>query len=157
LTAISGKAFENEKESQPVIASMVPIDKIPTSTTRIFNIAKFFQPTDGAPIRSVITASPEAVVVVWYIQPKQEIPAHQHPHGQDTWTILAGRGQYYLGSEASPAKHDRDNTQSISMGDVVIAPTGAVHGVFNHGDEPLIFISVVSPADAGYQLVEGRG
>jgi oxalate decarboxylase/phosphoglucose isomerase-like protein (cupin superfamily) len=28
-----------------------------------------------------------------------------------------------------------------------------VHGVFNHGDEPLIFISVVSPATAGYELI----
>jgi quercetin dioxygenase-like cupin family protein len=139
---------------------MVPIDKIPTSSSpnRIFNIAKFFQPTDGEPIRSVITTSPEAVVVVWYIQPKQEIPAHQHPYGQDTWTILAGQGQYYLTNGASP--HEKIVTQSIAMGDVVVAPTGSTHGVFNHGDEPLIFVSVVSPADAGYQLVErveGRG
>jgi quercetin dioxygenase-like cupin family protein len=133
---------------------MVPIDNIPTSsTTRIFNIAEFFQPTDGEPIRSVITTSPEAVVVVWYIQPNQEIPAHQHPHGQDTWTILAGQGQYYLNSKALSSENEAVMTQSIAMGDVVIAPTGAVHGVFNHGDEPLIFISVVSPADAGYQLV----
>nr|WP_244913281.1 hypothetical protein [Phormidesmis priestleyi] len=38
-------------------------------------------------------------------------------------------------------------------GDVVIAHTGCVHGVLNNSDEPLVFISVVSPADAGYQLV----
>lgn len=114
---------------------------------RIFKSAKFFQPTAGEPIRSVITSSPEATIVAWYIQPQQEIPAHQHPHGQDTWTILAGSGEYYL---------DRDGTtRSIQMGDVVIAPTGSIHGVFNNGDEALIFISVVSPLDAGYELVEG--
>jgi mannose-6-phosphate isomerase-like protein (cupin superfamily) len=39
------------------------------------------------------------------------------------------------------------------MGDVVVAPAGAVHGVFNSGDESLVFISVVSPLNAGYQLV----
>ena len=39
------------------------------------------------------------------------------------------------------------------MGDVVVAPIGSVHGVFNDGDEPLIFISVVSPATAGYELI----
>jgi quercetin dioxygenase-like cupin family protein len=133
----------------------VSIDKLPTMmTTRIFSSAKFFQPTDGEPIRSVITTSPEAVVVAWYIQPQQEIPAHVHPHGQDTWTILAGQGQYYLDRGTSPVDNRSGMTQSISIGDVVIAPTGCVHGVFNHGDEPLIFISVVSPSNAGYQLVD---
>jgi quercetin dioxygenase-like cupin family protein len=116
------------------------------STTRIFNSSKFFQPTDeGEPIRSVITESPDAVVVAWYIQPQQEILAHRHPHGQDTWTILSGQGEYYL---------DRTGTTtSIEMGDIVIAPKGAVHGVINRGNEPLIFISVVSPATAGYELI----
>jgi quercetin dioxygenase-like cupin family protein len=114
-------------------------------TTRIFNSSKFFQPTNGEPIRSVITESPAATIVAWYIQPQQEIPAHQHPHGQDTWTILSGQGQYYL---------DRSGTtRSIGTGDIVIAPTGSVHGVYNHGNEPLIFISVVSPSTAGYQLI----
>ncbi len=117
--------------------------------TRIFKSAKFLQPTDGEPIRSVITSSPEATTVAWYIQPQQEIPAHRHPQGQDTWTILSGSGEYYL---------DRDGTtRSIEMGDVVIAPTGSIHGVFNNGDEALIFISVVSPLplDVGYELVNG--
>jgi quercetin dioxygenase-like cupin family protein len=112
---------------------------------RVFNSSKFVRSSDGEPIRSVITESPDAVVVVWYIQPQQQIAAHQHPHGQDTWTILAGQGKYYL---------DRlGTTTSIAMGDVVVAPIGSVHGVFNDGDEPLIFISVVSPATAGYELI----
>ncbi len=114
------------------------------NTPRIFNSSKFFQPTEtGEPLRSVITESPDATVVAWYIQPGQEIAAHIHPHGQDTWTILSGTGEYYL--ERSGA------TTSIVAGDVVIAPTGCVHGVFNHSDEALVFISVVSPADAGYE------
>jgi quercetin dioxygenase-like cupin family protein len=116
---------------------------------RIFHSSKFFQPSAGEPIRSVITESPDAVIVAWYIQPGQEIAAHIHPQGQDTWTILSGRGDYYL---------DRaGNKQSIEMGDVVIAPTGSVHGVFNSGDESLVFISVVSPMNAGYQLVAMEG
>jgi oxalate decarboxylase/phosphoglucose isomerase-like protein (cupin superfamily) len=40
----------------------------------------------------------------------------------------------------------------IKAGDVVIAPRGAVHGVFNHGTEPLIFAAVVSPAESGFEL-----
>jgi quercetin dioxygenase-like cupin family protein len=68
-----------------------------------------------------------------------------HPHGQDTWTILQGKGKYYLDRAGT--------TKTIMAGDIAIAPTGCVHGVFNDGDEPLIFISTVSPASAGYQLV----
>jgi quercetin dioxygenase-like cupin family protein len=126
--------------------------KVPTvdssinmTENRIFHSAKFFQPSDGEPIRSVISESPESTIVAWYIQPQQSIPAHIHSQGQDTWTILAGQGEYYL---------DRSGTtRSISKGDVVIAPTGSAHGVFNNGTEPLIFISVVSPSTAGYQLI----
>lgn len=113
--------------------------------TRIFNSSQFFQPTDGEPIRSVVTESPHAVVVAWYIKPGQEIPPHLHPEGQDTWTILTGKGRYYL--------DEMGTMQPIVAGDVVVAPVGGVHGVFNNGDEPLVFISVVSPAGAGYQRV----
>jgi quercetin dioxygenase-like cupin family protein len=115
------------------------------SQTRIFNSTEFFQPVDdGEPVRSVVTESADAVIVAWYLQPGQKIAAHIHPQGQDTWTILSGQGEYFLDLTG--------NTQPIVAGDVVIAPIGAVHGVFNHGSEPLRFISVVSPAAAGYQL-----
>lgn len=115
------------------------------NVTRIFNSSQFFQPTEGEPIRSVITESKDATIVAWYIKPGQEIAPHMHPHGQDTWTILMGEGEYYL---------DETGTRKpIHAGDVVVAPTGHVHGVLNSGEEPLIFISVVSPSDAGYQPV----
>jgi quercetin dioxygenase-like cupin family protein len=113
--------------------------------SRIYKGTDFFQPADGEPIRSVITESKEAAVVAWYIKPGQEICPHIHPHGQDTWTILSGEGEYYLDSTGAK--------KPIFAGDVVIAHTGCVHGVFNNGNEPLIFISVVSPSDAGYQLI----
>jgi quercetin dioxygenase-like cupin family protein len=115
------------------------------SATRIFNSSEFFQPTIEEPIRSVITESKEATIVAWYIDPGQEIAAHIHPNGQDTWTILSGSGEYYLDSSGT--------RKAIGAGDVVVAHTECVHGVFNHGNVPLIFISVVSPSDAGYQLV----
>jgi quercetin dioxygenase-like cupin family protein len=118
---------------------------IEMTDNRIFHSADFLQPINGEPIRSVISESPESTIVAWYIQPQQSIPAHIHPQGQDTWTILAGQGEYYL---------DRAGARrSISKGDVVIAPTGSVHGVSNNSNEPLIFISVVSPSTAGYELI----
>lgn len=113
------------------------------SPSRRFSSAEFLQPSEGEPIRSVVTASKEAVVVAWHLQPGQEVAAHRHPSGQDTWTVLAGSGSYYLDQAGT--------TLAIAAGDIVVAPAGSVHGVFNGGDQPLIFISVVSPAEAGYQ------
>ncbi|NJM76593.1 MAG: cupin domain-containing protein [Acaryochloridaceae cyanobacterium RU_4_10] len=116
------------------------------STTRIFSSSNFLQPTtEGEPIRSVVTESKDATVVAWIVNSGQEIPAHFHPYGQDTWTILSGQGEYYLDAAGTRT--------AIASGDVVVAPIGCVHGVVNDGDEPLIFISVVSPAEAGYQRI----
>jgi quercetin dioxygenase-like cupin family protein len=113
------------------------------STNRIFKSAVFMQPSEGEPIRSVITQSDEATVVGWHIKPGQRIAAHVHPHGQDTWTILSGSGEYQLEVNGT--------SQSITAGDVVVAHTGEVHGVFNSGAVPLVFISVVAPLEAGFE------
>lgn len=115
------------------------------TTSRILSSIDFFQATDDEPIRSVVTQSKDAVVVAWYIKQGQKIPLHTHPQGQDTWTILAGKGHYYLDNNGT--------TKPIMTGDVVVANTGEVHGVLNDNPEPLMFISVVSPADAGYQPI----
>lgn len=116
------------------------------SPTRIFHSADCVQPCDGEPIRSVVSESPDSVVVAWYVKPGQEIAAHVHPSGQDTWTILSGEGDYYLDGAGG--------RQAIAAGDVVIAYSGCVHGILNRGDQPLVFISVVSPLEAGYQRLE---
>jgi quercetin dioxygenase-like cupin family protein len=113
------------------------------SISRVFPSAQFFHPTEGEPLRSVIAESQEAVIVAWYLMPGQEIAAHVHPQGQDTWTILSGSGSYYL---------DAKTRQRITVGDIVIAPVRSLHGVLNDGDEPLVFISVVAPGNAGYEL-----
>lgn len=115
------------------------------SQERIYKSAECFQPTDGDPIRSVVAESPEAVIVAWHVKPGQRIAAHVHPHGQDTWTILSGQGQYQV--DATGEK------RLIVAGDIVVANTGKVHGVFNDGSEPLLFVSVVAPANAGYELL----
>ena len=112
---------------------------------RHFKSTDFFQPSAGEPIRSVVTESPQAVVVAWQVNPGQRLAAHIHPHGQDTWTILSGQGDYQLQASGESI--------TIVAGDIVVAPTGSVHGVRNNGDEPLRIISVVAPAAAGYELI----
>ena len=110
---------------------------------RIFPSSRYFSASDGEPIRSVITQSDDAVIVAWLIEPGQRIAPHVHPEGQDTWTVLAGQGDYLVDGAGGCAP--------IVAGDVVVAPKGAVHGVVNTGPQPLRLISVVSPGEAGYQ------
>ena len=115
------------------------------SPERLFKVSEFLQPADGEPIRSVITESADAAVVAWSIKPGQQISAHVHPDGQDTWTILSGSGEYRVSA----------NGESIAIikGDVLVAHRRDVHGVLNTGQEPLVFVSVVSPATAGFEPV----
>jgi quercetin dioxygenase-like cupin family protein len=101
------------------------------------------QASDGEPIRSVITESAHAVIVAWHVQPGQWIAAHVHPHGQDTWTVLEGEGCYQIDASGGAVP--------IGPGDVVVAEQGRVHGVQCTSAVPLRFVSVVSPAEAGYE------
>ena len=57
--------------------------------------------------------------------------------------MLSGTGEYVLDAEGS--------TRPIRAGDVLVARTGDVHGVLNRGVVPLVFVSLVTPADAGHQ------
>lgn len=114
------------------------------SDQRIFKSADFIHPSEGEPVRSVVTQSTEVVVVAWHVSQGQRIAAHIHPYGQDTWTILSGAGEYQTDVFGG--------SYPIVAGDVVVAHTGQVHGVLNPNPEPLVFISVVSPSEAGYEL-----
>ena len=106
------------------------------------------QVSDGEPIRSVVQESNHSIIVAWHVEPGQSIAPHTHPAGQDTWTILSGYGEYQI--------NEQGNTVKVTAGDVVVAKQGQVHGVTCTSTEPLRFISVVSPIEAGYVLLPPR-
>jgi quercetin dioxygenase-like cupin family protein len=115
---------------------------------RIFKTSDFLEPNTAEPIRSVVTESKDAAVVAWHVSPGQHISAHLHPDGQDTWIIQSGLGEYWIDKAGT--------TKRIKAGDVVIAHKGEIHGVLNTGTEPLIFVSVVSPSQSGYELIANQ-
>lgn len=112
------------------------------SNQRVFKSSAYMQVSDGEPIRSVVIESAHSVIVAWHVEPGQTIAPHTHPDGQDTWTILSGQGQYQV--------DELGNTVAVVPGDVVVANKGQVHGVLCTSSEPLRFISVVAPLEAGY-------
>lgn len=92
-------------------------------------------------MRTIVTESEQAAVVAWVVLLEQRIASHVHPHGQDTWIVQRGRGEYAAGDGA---------TRALVPGDIAIACTG---DVYNAGHEPFVFVSVVSPAQAGYERI----
>lgn len=115
------------------------------SASRIFSIAEFIRPSEGQPIRSVILETEESVIIVWHVGPGQEISAHIHPNGQDTWTVISGSAGYYPGGGV---------VTHLKAGDIAVAKPGQVHGAINSGTEPFIFISVVASGNAGFALAD---
>lgn len=115
------------------------------SAQRVFKSSDHMQVSNGDPIRSVVHESKHSVIVAWHVGPGQTIAAHTHPEGQDTWTVLTGHGDYQI--------DEHGNTVKVAPGDVVVAQQGQVHGVLCTSGEPLRFISVVAPMEAGYVLL----
>ena len=131
-----------------IFAVLLSASAEPECKDRIFTVSDHLQPNapEEAPIKVIISKSDEAAVVTWTVAPGQRLPSHTHPRGQDTWTVLSGRGEYVVDAENS--------TRPIMAGDVVIAKVGEVHGVYNPGEEPLVFVSTVTPADGGFEKLE---
>jgi len=117
---------------------------------RIFESALFLKPqlnNNEPPIRSVISSSNDSNVIIWHVATGQRLLPHIHPQGQDTWIVQSGTGDYVV--DALGTK------KPIKSGDVVVARAGQVHGVTcTSSDEPLVILSVVSPADAGFEAID---
>ena len=113
---------------------------------RIFSISEFARPSDDKPIRSVVLGTKESTIVVWYVRPGQEIAAHIHPGGQDTWIVISGSADYY---------QEKGKFAKLKAGEIAVAKPGQVHGAMNtDSKEPFIFVSVVAPGNAGFTLAE---
>lgn len=115
------------------------------AASRIFPVAEFIRLSDDKPVKSVVLATEESTVAVWHVSPGQEIAAHIHPNGQDTWTVISGAAEYYQGGGV---------VGRLKAGEIAIAKAGQVHGAINRGDEPFVFVSIVAPGNAGYALAE---
>ncbi len=82
-----------------------------------------------------LSATDFGSVAVWGVRPGQEVPAHFHPDGQDTWVVLRGSLTYFVGN---------GQTREIHAGTVDIADRREVHGARNSGVEDAVFLSIYS-------------
>ena len=69
------------------------------------------------------------------LMPGQAQHLHDHPDQDKFYFVLDGHGLFTVGTE----------TQECGPGTLVLAPAGILHGVDNHGETLLSFLTVIAP------------
>jgi quercetin dioxygenase-like cupin family protein len=82
------------------------------------------------------TASEHAMMVRVEMPVGRAHPFHYHPAMEEILYVLAGDCEQWI----------EDQCQRIGPGDVAHIPKGMVHGTYNVGNEPMVFLAVLSPA-----------
>ena len=98
--------------------------------------------SDEKAIVTEISITEHSSIAVWGVRPGQEVPAHIHPDGQDTWVMLRGALSYYLGN---------GGRITIRAGQVDVAEHHQVHGAINDGGEDAVFLSIYSAPKLGWE------
>ena len=109
---------------------------------RVYEIKDIVKFSDERSTVTQVAATEHTIIFVWGVKPSQEVEAHIHPKGQDTWIMVQGELTYYLGD---------GKTKKIKAGQIDVAPKNFVHGCVNEGKEDAIFLSIYSPRDIGYE------
>lgn len=108
---------------------------------RTFNPEDFVRFSAGKATVTEIVITDYSSIAVWGVRPGQEVPAHTHPDGQDTWIMVRGELTYYLGN---------GQRKTIRAGQVDIADHDQVHGAINDGTEDAVFLSIYSAPKLGW-------
>ena len=72
---------------------------------------------------------------VYCLEPGQAQKVHAHEGSDKIYYLLEGQGRITIGSEE----------KELKAGEITIAPSGEVHGVRNHTQEPLVMLVVMAP------------
>jgi len=121
------------------------VSKVLSDKNRIFTVKDVVLFSDEKALVTQVSSTDNMTIFVWGVKPGQEVEAHIHPKGQDTWIMIQGELTYYLGN---------GQTEKIKAGQIDVAPKDIVHGCINEGNEDAIFISVHSPRDIGFEKAQ---
>lgn len=115
--------------------------QIPSSTDqRTFDVETLVRFSDEEAIVTEIAITDHSSIAVWGVRPGQQVPAHIHPDGQDTWIMVRGELTYYLGD---------GEKKVIAAGQIDVAEPLQVHGAVNEGLDDAVFLSIYSAPSLG--------
>lgn len=82
------------------------------------------------------TGSEQLITVRVEVEPGNGHPFHRHPNMEEIIYVLSGRAEQWLEEESKILEKD----------EAVFIPENLVHATFNAGEEPLVFLAILSPA-----------
>jgi quercetin dioxygenase-like cupin family protein len=95
--------------------------------------------------RPGLTAADELLLVRVRMPPGRAHQFHRHPAMEEIIYVVSGTAEQWV---------DRER-RTLRAGDVAHIPKDVVHGTYNAGDDTLVFLAMLSPADApGPALVD---
>ena len=72
---------------------------------------------------------------VYCLEPGQVQKMHAHEGSDKIYYLLEGKGRITIGTEE----------KEVNAGEITMAPSGEVHGVVNHTQEPLVILVFMAP------------
>lgn len=86
--------------------------------------------------RADVTGSKQLVTVRVEVEPGNGHPFHRHPNMEEIIYVLSGKAEQWLEEES----------RILNKDEAVFIPENMVHATYNAGDEPLVFLAILSPA-----------
>ncbi len=88
--------------------------------------------------RGDVVANEHLLLVRANMDPHRDHPFHTHPTREEIIYVISGQAEQWVGREK----------RLLKAGEMAFIPMGEVHGTYNPFDEPLVFLAILSPADA---------
>ncbi len=88
--------------------------------------------------RSDIVSNEHLLIVRATMAAGDSHPFHNHPTREEVIYVLSGRAEQWVGRQK----------RELVAGDMAFIPMGEVHGTYNPHSEPLVFLAILSPANA---------
>lgn len=87
-------------------------------------------------LRPDLSESEQFVCVRVEVEAGNGHPFHRHPTMEEIIYVLSGRAEQWLEEES----------RLLEPGEAIFIPRDVVHATYNGGEEPLVFLAILSPA-----------
>lgn len=87
--------------------------------------------------RPGLVAAEELLLVRVTMPPGKGHAFHRHPHMEEIIYVLEGEAEQWVEREK----------RTLVSGEIAHIPVNLVHGTYNVGTRPLVFLAILSPAD----------
>jgi mannose-6-phosphate isomerase-like protein (cupin superfamily) len=104
--------------------------------TEVFDVAALKKFDDTKRHQETIWSDDHSRISLICMIPGQEIITHTH-HGSHIWLVMEGEGEYLAGKER----------KRISVGQIVVVPALADHGIRNASAANLVIASITAQGD----------